>query len=667
MTHYPHLLQPLTLGAVTLRNRVLMGSMHTGLEERPDGMERLAAFYAARARGGAGLIVTGGIAPNPEGRTMPGGATMMSTADAAHHRPITDAVHREGGHIALQLLHTGRYAFHPKQVAPSPLQAPINPFRPRALTDAEVEQTIEDYVRAAQFAAAAGYDGVEIMGSEGYLIHQFIAPRTNHRQDRWGGDEAGRTRFALEIVRRTRAAVGPDFLLIFRLSMLDLVSEGSRWEEIVRLARALERAGVSMINTGIGWHEARVPTIAASVPRGAFSWVTGRLRGEVSVPLIAVNRINTPEIAEGILARGEADMVSMARPLLADPDLVRKAEEGRADEINTCIACNQACLDHVFELKIASCLVNPRACHETELVIRPAQAPAPFAVVGAGPAGLAAATTLAQRGHAVTLFEASERLGGLLNLAGSIPGKTEFFETIRYFRRQLELLGVEVRLGVRPTVEELGRYAGVILATGVRPRPASDLPGADRAEVISYEEAIAHPDRVGRRVAVLGAGGVGVDVTLLLTHAEGEEFNARWGVDRAISGAGGLLPEREVRGSGRAVTLMQRKPGAIGKGLGKTTGWIHRQELKDRGVEQLSGVRYLEVCEGGVRIEHQGQERLVAADTVVLCTGQVAESSLAAELEAAGIPFHRVGGAADPKALDAKRAIRQATELGASL
>lgn len=673
MTHYPHLNAELDLGFTTLRNRVLMGSMHVGLEEAPNGFERMAAFYAERARGEVGLIVTGGIAPNERGRPMKGGAMMVNEHEADQHRVVTQAVHAEGGKIAMQILHFGRYAYQPGLVAPSALQAPINPFVPHALTGDEVEQTIEDFVRCAALARHAGYDGVEIMGSEGYLINEFIAARTNHRDDEWGGSYAGRMRFAVEIVRRTRQRVGRDFIIIYRLSMLDLVEGGSTLEEVIALAQAIEAAGATLLNTGIGWHEARIPTIATKVPRAAYAWVTQRVMGQVGIPLITSNRINTPEVAERLLAEGYADMVSMARPLLADGDFVRKARQGRADEINTCIACNQACLDHTFGGKITSCLVNPRACHETELVIAPAPAAKRIAVVGAGPAGLSFAVTAAQRGHAVTLFDAASEIGGQFNIAKKVPGKEEFHETLRYFRRQLELGGVALRLGHRVEAAQLieGGYDEIVLATGIRPRvPAID--GVDHPKVLGYLDVLQGDRPVGERVAIIGAGGIGFDVAEYLTHAGDSgavaprKFYAEWGIDTDYAQAGGLA-QPQAEPSPRRVHLLQRKSTKVGDQLGKTTGWIHRTSLKARSVAMGSGVAYERIDDTGLHITVDGQPQLLEVDNVVLCAGQEPQRELHAALSAAGCSVHLIGGADVAAELDAKRAILQGTTLAASL
>ncbi|MET8116944.1 NADPH-dependent 2,4-dienoyl-CoA reductase [Streptomyces prasinus] len=671
MSRYPHLLTPLDLGFTTLPNRVLMGSMHVGLEEAENGFERLAEFYAARARGGVGLIVTGGIAPNDEGRTFEGGAKLTTDEEAERHRVVTEAVHREGGRIALQILHVGRYAYHQDLVAPSPVKAPISPFTPRELTDADIERTIDDYVRTALLARQAGYDGVEIMGSEGYLINEFIVAQTNRRTDRWGGSYENRTRFPLEIVRRVREAVGEDFILVYRLSMLDLVPGGSTLDEVITLARAVEEAGATIINTGIGWHEARIPTIATSVPRGAYTWVTKRLMGEVSVPLVTTNRINTPELAEQLLAEGHADMVSMARPMLADPDFVAKAADGRPEAINTCIGCNQACLDHTFNLQITSCLVNPRACHETELVLSPTRRRKRVAVVGAGPAGLACAVGAAERGHDVTLFDAASEIGGQLNVARKVPGKQEFDETLRYFRTRLAELTVDVRLDTRVTADDVADHDEVVVATGVTPR-VPDLPGVDHPSVLGYLDVLRDGAPVGDRVAVLGAGGIGFDVAEFLTdggdkaHEDPETYFRQWGVDMEHRTPGGLTaPERPA--PPRTVHLLQRKTTKVGAGLGKTTGWIHRTELKHRGVTMVPGVRYDRIDDAGLHLTVDGESTVLEVDTIVLCTGQEPRRDLYEELVAAGRSVHLIGGADVAAELDAKRAVKQGTEVAAAL
>lgn len=671
MSDYPHLLEPLDLGFTTLPNRVIMGSMHVGLEEAPRGFERMAAFYAERARGGVGLIVTGGIAPNAEGVTYTGAAKLTTEAEAAEHRSITDAVHREGGRIAMQILHTGRYAFSERSVAPSAVRAPISAFTPRALTDDEVEQTIEDFARTAELARLAGYDGVEVMGSEGYLINQFIASATNRREDRWGGSYENRMRFPVEIVRRVRERVGDDFILVYRLSMLDLVPGGSTFEEVVRLAKAVEAAGATIINTGIGWHEARVPTIATSVPRGAYSWVTRKLMGEVSVPLVAVNRINTPDVAEAVIAGGDADMVSLARPFLADPHFVAKAAAGTPEEINTCIGCNQACLDHTFSLKITSCLVNPRACHETELVLSPTRSRKRVAVVGAGPAGLAFSVSAAEIGHDVTLFDAAAEIGGQLDMARRVPGKEEFDETLRYFRVQLDKHGVDVRLRTPVAVDDLTGFDEVVVATGVTPR-TPEISGVDHPKVVSYVDVLRGDAEVGARVAVVGAGGIGFDVAEFLTDGgEGasrdpEEFFRQWGVDTDLAAPGGLRTA-ERPAPPRTVHLLQRKTAKVGAGLGKTTGWIHRLELRHRGVQMLAGVTYDRIDDEGLHLTVGDEKTVLDVDTVVLCSGQEPRRDLADELIAAGQRVHVIGGADVAAELDAKRAIDQGTRLAASL
>ena len=667
---YPHLFRPLTVGHLTLPNRVLMGSMHTNLEEAPNGFERLTAFYAERARAGVSLIVTGGIAPNAEGAVFQGANALTEESQVAEHRHVVDAVHAAGGHLCMQILHAGRYAYSPELVAPSALQAPINPFTPRALSSEEVEQQIADYVRCATLAQQAGYDGVEVMGSEGYLINQFICRRTNQRDDDWGGDFERRMRFPVEIVKRIRQAVGERFLLIFRLSMIDLVEEGSSWEEVVQLGQAIEAAGANVINTGIGWHEARVPTIVTSVPRAAFTEVTRRIRAALSIPLITTNRINMPEVAERVLADGHADMVSMARPFLADPEWVRKAEAGLAKEINTCIACNQACLDHTFMGKLTSCLVNPRACHETEITLAPAQTPKRVAVVGGGPAGLATAVAAASRGHAVVLFERRSELGGQFNYARKIPGKEEFNETLRYFRVMLEKHAVDVRLNTEATVGALADFDEIVIATGVVPRELA-LPGADHPSVLSYADAIEQPERVGKRVAVIGAGGIGFDVSELLSHEghpamEVAAWCDEWGVDLAVGERGGLkapLPPS----SPRSIVMLQRKSSKPGKNLGKTTGWVHRASLKQRGVETLTGCEYVRIDDAGLHIRREGQEQVVEVDTIVVCAGQESVRDLIAPLSQARGRVHVIGGADEAAELDAKRAIDQGTRLAASL
>jgi 2,4-dienoyl-CoA reductase (NADPH2) len=674
-TLYPHLLSPLDLGFTTLRNRSLMGSMHLGLEEMPQGHERMAAFYAERARGGVGLIVTGGISPNPEGAVFQGGGYLASQAEAEQHRVVTDAVHAEGGKIALQILHAGRYAYSTESVAPSALKAPINPFVPHELGHEEVERTIDDFARCAKLAQDAGYDGVEVMGSEGYLINQFIAARTNHRSDDWGGSYVNRMRFPVEIVKRIRAAVGTDFIIIYRLSMLDLVEGGSSFEEIVQLAQAIEAVGATLINTGIGWHEARIPTIATKVPRAAFTWVTKQLKGYVTIPLITTNRINSPELAEQVLANGDADMVSMARPFLADAHFMTKAAQQRADEINTCIGCNQACLDHIFSMKLTSCLVNPYACHETVLIPQPLSRSKKIAVVGAGPAGLAFATTAANRGHDVTLFDAAHEIGGQFNIAKQIPGKEEFYETLRYFKRQLELSTVTLKLGhpVDVNVLQQGRFDEVVLATGVTPRPLHIEGNHHHSPaILSYLDVLRDKKSVGQRVAIIGAGGIGFDVAEYLSH-HGEsatlnpkKFFAEWGIDDTNTQRGGLTVPH-IEASPRTIYLLQRKESAVGANLGKTTGWIHRTGLKNRNVSMMSGVSYEQVSEAGLHIRVNGQERILAVDTIVVCAGQESLRSLYDPLNALGIPTHVIGGAKEAGELDAKRAIHNGTELALTI
>ncbi|MEN0003863.1 MAG: NADPH-dependent 2,4-dienoyl-CoA reductase [Bacteroidota bacterium] len=676
-TPYPHLFKPLDLGFTQLKNRALMGSMHTGLEEVKDGFNKMAAYFGERAAGGVGLIVTGGIAPNRAGWVGPFAAKLSTKKEMRHHRIITEAVHAEEGKICMQILHSGRYGYHPLAVAPSALKSPISPFKPWRLSGRGVVRTIKDFVRCAQLAQEAGYDGVEIMGSEGYLINQFIVSKTNKRKDEWGGSFENRMRFPVEIVRQVREAVGPNFIIIYRLSMLDLVNDGSSWEEVERLAKAIEQAGASIINTGIGWHEARIPTIATMVPRGGFSWVTKRLMGKVTIPLITTNRINMPETAEEILAAGHADMVSMARPFLADAALMKKAKEGRRDEINTCIGCNQACLDHVFSRKRASCLVNPRACYETEIQYLPTSNKKRLGVVGAGPAGLAFATIAAERGHEVHLYDAAKEIGGQFNMAKQIPGKEEFYETLRYFDTQIKKHGVQLHLQTKVDVDFLEQqgFDEVIVATGVHPRTPA-IPGVDHPKVLGYIDVLKHKKEVGQRVAIIGAGGIGFDVAEFLTHqavkhneptpALVEEFMKEWGVDMSLAARGGLgVPE--VERANRTIYMFQRTKGKLGARLGKTTGWIHRSSLRKRSVKMIGGVQYTGIDDEGLHILVDGSPDTIEVDHIILCAGQVPANELYLALSESDIKAHLIGGAKEARELDAKKAIEEAARLAAAV
>lgn len=672
MAHYSHLFSPLDLGFTVLKNRILMGSMHTGLEENPNDAPKLAQFYAQRAAAGVALIVTGGISPNKQGVLLPHAATLNSESQLTTHQLVTNAVHQQGGKIALQILHTGRYSYQPNLVAPSAIQSPITPFMPTEMSHEQIEQTIDDYIHCARLAQKAGYDGVEIMGSEGYLINQFLVSHTNQRNDQWGGNIENRCRFALRILQGIKKAVGEQFIIIYRLSMLDLIKDGSNASEVLYLAKAVEKAGATMINTGIGWHEARIPTIATMVPRGQFANVTRELMGKVNIPLITSNRINTSQTAEAILAEGCADMVSMARPFLADPEFVLKAQQGREDEINTCIACNQACLDEIFSGQTASCLVNPFACRETELLIIPTQRPKKLAVVGAGPAGLSFAVTAAKRGHHVTLFEKEDVIGGQLNIASQIPGKEEFKETLRYFKRQLQLTGVIVKNNIEATPHHLENFDEIILASGVTPH-LPDIEGQDNKIVKTYLDVLKHHQSVGKDVVIIGSGGIGFDTGLYLTQ-KGQcsslspcAFNKEWGIDPTLSSRGGIKPENQLKDDNKQIVMTQRKAGKIGLNLGKTTGWIHRLTLEKKGVKFLTHCHYQKITPEGLVIEQDGKQQLLMADNIILCTGQRTYHPLLIPLETKNKIVHLIGGAKDTSKLDAKRAIRQGTELALNI
>jgi len=675
MTKYKHLFQPLDLGFTTLKNRILMGSMHTGLEEEKNGFERIAAYYAERTKGGVGLIVTGGIAPNIQGWTVPMAARMSSKKHAQKHKIITQAVHKEGGKICMQILHSGRYGYHPMCVAPSPIKSPISPFKPFELKPSGIKRTIKDFVNSAKLAREAGYDGVEIMGSEGYLINEFIVERTNRRKDDWGGDYNNRMRFPVEIVSKVRAEVGDNFILIYRLSMLDLVEKGSSWQEVVALAKEIEKAGATIINTGIGWHESRIPTIATSVPRAAFTWVTKKMKEEVSIPLITSNRINMPEVAEKVLAAGDADMISMARPFLADANWVQKAFDEKEDEINTCIGCNQACLDHVFQQKVASCLVNPRACHETELNYNPTSHPKKIAVIGAGPAGLSSASILAQRGHKVTLFDKADEIGGQFNIAKQIPGKEEFYETLRYFKKQLGIHQVQLKLNTLVTADVIadGNFDEVVLATGIIPRMPK-IEGIEHPKVLNYVEVLKEKKPVGKSVAIIGAGGIGFDVAEYLAE-EGkspsldvDRWLQEWGIDKSLearAGIEGVVPENHP--AKRKIYMLKRSKGKFGANLGKTTGWIHRATLKKKEVQFINRVEYTKIDDEGLHYIQNEEHKLLKVATIVICAGQIPLKELLAPLEENGLKVHVIGGADVASELDAKRAINQGCRLAATL
>ncbi len=676
-TRFPHLLAPLDLGFTTLKNRVLMGSMHTGLEDHKKDFPKLAAYFAERAVGEVGLMVTGGIAPGLRGSLMPSPSGLFNRLQVPRHKLVTSAVHEADGKICMQILHGGRYSYHPLSVAPSAIQSPITPFKPKALSSRGVEKQIQNFVRATRLALEAGYDGVEIMGSEGYFINEFTTAHVNKRTDKWGGSTRNRYRIAEEILSRCREVAGQDFIIIYRLSMLDLLPEGNSWDEIVEQAKMAEASGASLLNTGIGWHEARIPTIATMVPRGAFSWVTARIRPEVNIPVITTNRINTPQVAEDILARGDADMVSMARPLLADAEFVKKARQGRPEEINICIACNQACLDHTFKGKTCSCLVNPRACRETELNYLPTSTVKAIAVVGAGPAGLAFATVAAGRGHQVSLFEQSNEIGGQFNMAKKIPGKEEFSASLDYFRGELDRVEVDLQLNTRVTAEDLAGYDEVILATGVYPRQI-DLPGIDHNKVVSYIDVLNDRVKIGSSVAIIGAGGIGFDVAEFLSDPDDhgadpspdsfEEFAKEWGIDLSLKARGGVAGiKAEPPKSPREIWLLQRRAGKPGKTLGKTTGWIHRLSLRNRGVHMLGNVTYESIDDQGLHISIDGEKQLLEVDHVVVCAGQVSNLDLSKALEGRGLSLHIIGGAQKATELDAKYAIREGSELAARL
>lgn len=673
---YKHIFEPLDLGFTMLKNRILMGSMHTGLEEEKNGLDRIAAYYAERAKGGVGLIVTGGISPNIQGWTGPFAARMSSKKHAIHHQKITKAVHTEGGKICMQILHSGRYGYHPLNVAPSKIKAPINPFKPFKLSKSGINRTIKDFVNSAKLAKLAGYDGVEVMGSEGYLINQFIVEHTNKRKDEWGGSYQNRIKLPVKIVKLIREAVGEKFIIIYRLSMLDLIQKGSSWEEVVQLGKEIEIAGATIINTGIGWHEARIPTIATSVPRAAFTWVTKKMKEEIKIPLITSNRINMPDVAEKVLAKGDADMISMARPFLADPEWVNKAKAEKDDEINTCIACNQACLDHVFEQKVASCLVNPRACHETELNYLPTENPKKIAVIGAGPAGLAASTIAAQRGHHVTLFDSDSEIGGQFNIAKQIPGKEEFYETIRYFKKQIELHNVTLKLNTRVDVNTISSqdFDEVVLATGIKPRTPK-IEGIENPKVLSYIDVLKYKKPVGNRVALIGAGGIGFDLSEFLLHGEGEsssqnidEWLKEWGIDKSLDARGGIAGVKpEIHLSKREIFMFKRSKGKFGGNLGKTTGWIHRANLKKMNVKFINEVTYTKIDDKGLHYVKDGKNELLEVDNIVLCAGQNPLNELKEPLTSQGLNVHVIGGAFLAAELDAKRAIDQGSRLAAAL